>query len=1653
MKKELKLIGGILVALACVLTSCSHASKSDDKKLEPHYLLTGTLDTTYNDEIFDYYVTGQDDDGNNEYAISLKSSIKETYTGVSNTITIPSVFPGDSDCKVTGIWHDAFYKNPATKIVFASPSHIETIDFEAFFYSGATNITIPYTVSAIGDGAFYSCHALEKVTFVNSNQESTGTATNCECTDCIDEGGDSGDPETPEYSTLAKIPSLCFFNCKSLAELSLPSSIVEICEEAFNGCSELKSDLFFQNIEIIRSRAFQGCTSLSNVYISKSLFANANNIGIEPHAFNYCSPSLTFKFCGTQENVENWVANHSTWGWRVDRGNPAASGNSYGYDLTTGDNYFTADWTYTVDAYNNVTITKFNGKASDVTHGFISIPDHMPTPAGNKVIYISRTAFDDDVKAVLKRLYLPTTLMSVANWMFFPNKGKAGYSQLYVIDDNTACATDYGKTDDQINGRIDLSGLKDLEFIGIRAFAGIGEGSTNPKAKTKIKSLHLPAKIKAIGGEAFGIFGFRKLPEVTEFIWEYDDEKSCLETIGTDAFYGLGITDTITNNASTEITGNITHKKHKASTIIFPRTFKYFGMLGTDITTYKSQATNKFWFDESAPGADKDYKPNKEARPAHAFAGCSLLGKVVFKGSLNANKTTDLIIPVQTFVYNESLHTIIFEERKDKTITFHTQQGTANNKVDYAQESIGGNSGRGKNDFRGEPFLQTLVLPNKETNIRVQDFAFHANSRGVIYLSGAYGSRMYSDNKNGHWKELKFENQPLNTYSQQWKTIGNEDYYSSYYRQQYHGYCFGAKAYTNYSNPSLSTYDASLNTFSINQEMPVYDNVHFVDEETGAEVGEGNAREVVMKDKCAFVCEKDSSNNYVATMTKYLYSLYDPATGDQLSGSQVTTVKIPETVTATFYKGKANETTQACSVTKIGDSAFSACYCDGQDTDPAKAIGSFDDLSTVIMPDSITHIGEYAFIRAYGIKTIKSYTGSATPEERVPSSLKHIGKNAFLFTDIQKVLEIPYDCLFYETENNTHKITSVFANDTGLRQISFLNEAKTAVVYTSKYYEVTTYTSAGGDTCACALYSRPCTGQDYAGETLYNKDRLLLVLNRDYADNKKPSSDATVTTSNDGLRFNGQYKNTEFLFGAYKMGYWIKELVFGSATTDGSGNKYSQPLFSAIGDRASSTDTLTYHPFYLGCNGDGTIAPPGRPYSDYTIYGNKILYKDLITDITTIAGEVFDLPPYAMDGVDYLTKTELGYKQNGVLPEGVFANVTSRDTQYITGGAEGNTAHVLDLRTTGYIEISKDTFKNNSSIDKFIAPDVSSFTIGESAFEGCNHLTTLDLSAVTGSLIIHPKAFANTPITSIIWPSSPCTVTIQDGGSVGGAFEGCTSLTTVSLPTGLTKLGSQAFQGCTSLQTVTASGSIGVGTIGSNAFDGCSVLDSFPFSSFTALTTIGSSAFLNTRKVDNNGSVSLPSTITTIGSSAFSGSSIENMTINSSTISLGTSAFENCTSLKTVIFTNHDCVWTSYNASVFNGCSALFELQLPTGFNMGNESYSGGTYFIYGDTLLTDIYVYEKFSSNATANEGWLRRGSGSNAKIHYFVEDIDDLLNANVIMNTSPYINSLLEDELFWTTDANGHRINLGKITSYDGSIVTFENGSTLDISGFTHQ
>ena len=139
----------------------------------------------------------------------------------------------------------------------------------------------------------------------------------------------------------------------------------------------------------------------------------------------------------------------------------------------------------------------------------------------------------------------------------------------------------------------------------------------------------------------------------------------------------------------------------------------------------------------------------------------------------------------------------------------------------------------------------------------------------------------------------------------------------------------------------------------------------------------------------------------------------------------------------------------------------------------------------------------------------------------------------------------------------------------------------------------------------------------------------------------------------------------------------------------------------------------------------------------------------------------------------------------------------------------------------------------------------------------------------TATLISCPEGLENYDILR--------TIRMNDGeiyrvtGIGTSAFNGCTALTSVTIPEGVTSIGDSAFKDCTGLTSVTIPDS--VTDIGASAFEGC-----------TGLT-----------------SVTIPDSVTDIGASAFEGcTGLTSVTIPSSVTSIGSEAFRNCSALASV---------------------------------------------------------------------------------------------------------------------------------------------------------
>ena len=94
------------------------------------------------------------------------------------------------------------------------------------------------------------------------------------------------------------------------------------------------------------------------------------------------------------------------------------------------------------------------------------------------------------------------------------------------------------------------------------------------------------------------------------------------------------------------------------------------------------------------------------------------------------------------------------------------------------------------------------------------------------------------------------------------------------------------------------------------------------------------------------------------------------------------------------------------------------------------------------------------------------------------------------------------------------------------------------------------------------------------------------------------------------------------------------------------------------------------------------------------------------------------------------------------------------------------------------------------------------------------------------------------------------------------AFDGCSGLTSITIPNSVTSVGGWAFNGCSGLTSVTIGNS--VTSIGVLAFNGCSGLTSVTIGN--RVTSIGIAAFQNCSGLT---SITIPNSVTSIGSYAF----------------------------------------------------------------------------------------------------------------------------------------------------------------------------------------
>ena len=112
---------------------------------------------------------------------------------------------------------------------------------ETVTYNGTT-----YSVTTIGDSAFYGCSGLSSVTIPNS---------------------------------VTIIGQGAFYDCASLTSVTIPNSVTRIYADAFKNCTSLTSVTIPNRVTFIGNRAFDGCSGLTTIKVEtgNSKYDSRNN--------------------------------------------------------------------------------------------------------------------------------------------------------------------------------------------------------------------------------------------------------------------------------------------------------------------------------------------------------------------------------------------------------------------------------------------------------------------------------------------------------------------------------------------------------------------------------------------------------------------------------------------------------------------------------------------------------------------------------------------------------------------------------------------------------------------------------------------------------------------------------------------------------------------------------------------------------------------------------------------------------------------------------------------------------------------------------------------------------------------------------------------------------------------------------------------------------------------------------------------------------------------------------------------------------------------------------------------------------------------------------------------------------------------------------
>ena len=219
-----------------------------------------------------------------------------------------------------------------SKVTYSGKTYtVKVIDFDAFCWcDGLTSVTIPNSVTSIGQSAFESCSGLTSVTIPNSvtsiddyafSKCSGLSKVNIESIESWCSINFSSITSHPFFSSenghlfmngtevtsltipqsISKLNSFVFYGCSGLTSVTIPNSLTSIGAYAFYRCDGLTSVTIPNSVTSIGGYAFSNCSGLTSVTIPNSVTS------IGEGAFRNCSSLASVNIPKTVTDIGSYA--------------------------------------------------------------------------------------------------------------------------------------------------------------------------------------------------------------------------------------------------------------------------------------------------------------------------------------------------------------------------------------------------------------------------------------------------------------------------------------------------------------------------------------------------------------------------------------------------------------------------------------------------------------------------------------------------------------------------------------------------------------------------------------------------------------------------------------------------------------------------------------------------------------------------------------------------------------------------------------------------------------------------------------------------------------------------------------------------------------------------------------------------------------------------------------------------------------------------------------------------------------------------------------------------------------------------------------------------------------------------------------------------